>query len=232
MTLPKPPANGFSAKENPGALIALKALRYDPQGPDPFGKSESGFAETTYLDVWVLADSREVGAFYSNVPNSSRLGRQFKNNLGEMFYGRIESEKVGAGTSYILAEPYPSDRPLIAVHKAQVAGEQAPSGNPGYRPPTYQNEPAWQDSPPAPQGQPAYAPQVPAQPPAYQPTQPYAPPQGQPAYAPPQAYPPSGPQAPQQPYPPAPAPQYQPQGYGAPAAPPAPPSNLPADPPF
>jgi len=159
MTLPKPPANGFSAKENPGALIALKALRYDAQGPDPFGKSESGFAETTYLDVWVLADSREVGAFYSNVPNSSRLGRQFKNNLGEMFYGRIESEKVGAGTSYILAEPYPSDQPLIAVHRAQIAAEQAPAqqGASGYTQPRYQNEPAWQDSPPAPQGQPVIA---------------------------------------------------------------------------
>jgi len=224
MTLPKPPANGFSAKENPGALIALKALRYDAQGPDPFGKSESGFAETTYLDVWVLADSREVGAFYSNVPNSSRLGRQFKNNLGEMFYGRIESEKVGAGTSYILAEPYPSDQPLIAVHRAQIAAEQAPAqqGASGYTQPRYQNEPAWQDSPPAPQGQPAYAPQMPGQPPTYQPTQPYAPPQ---------AYPPPGPQAPQQPYPPAPAPQYQPQGYGAPAAQPAP-SALPDQPPF
>lgn len=213
MTLPPPPANGFSAKENPGALIGLKALRYDPQGPDPFGKSDNGFAETTYLDVWVLADSREVGAFYSNVPNSSRLGRQFKSSVdGQVYYGRITSEKVGAGTSYVLGEPYASDAPIIAAHKAQLVGQQAPSHAAPQQPHQYQNEPAWQQNVPPQQPAPAAAPQStyvpPQQPPA------------QPAYAPPQ-----GPPPPQAPYQPPAQPAYQPQGYGAPAAPPVPPAD-------
>lgn len=228
MTVPPPPSSGFSAQDNVGALIAIKALRVDPKYPDKFNRNEGRPVTAIFLDVWVLADSKEVGEFYSDTANSSRLGRQFQNDLGVMFYGRLVAEKQGAGTSVILGEPYPTDGPLIEIHKAQLAAEQAPTGNPNYRPPTYQNEPAWQ----APAPQPTYAPQVAPTQPAYQPTAPYAPPQpAQPTYPPaPQPYAPPAPLVP-----PVVPPTYVPQVYppGAPPAPPAPPAQpLPTDPPF
>lgn len=205
MTLPAPPSSGFSSQENVGALIALKALRVDNNYPDRFNKNEGRPTTAVFLDVWVLADSREVGAFYSDTPNSSLLGKQFANNLGTVFYGRLVAEKRGAGTSVILGEPYPSDAAHIEAHKAALAAEQAPQANPNYRPPTYQNEPAWQQPTP-----PAYT--APAQPAV--------------------AAPSAAPVAPTPPAVPTPPPAYAPQVY-PPAAPtpPAPPT-LPNDPPF
>lgn len=189
--LPPPPSSGFSAQNNGGQLIALRALRVG-QVDDTFGKSTdgSGKVSAVYLDVWVLTGP-QTGAYYSDTPNQSRLGRQFQPvaGNGETYYGRVKPEKAGSGTSYILAETWPGDEQFINQHRAAMAnggGQQSQqSQQPQHQ---YQNEPDWQRAIPPQQQtyvqQPQQQQTYPQQPP--QPEGPPMPPAAPPSYGPPQ----------------------------------------------
>lgn len=233
MTLPPPPTDNFSAQQNVNALIGLRVLRAALEA-NPFprdGQAPGTPVQTFYLDVWVL-DGPAAGQFYSDSKNSSALGRQFANEVGngQVYYGRVTAKQVGQGTSLYLREPDARDQPVIDWHKGQLV-QQGQLGQPPQQP-QQPNQMGYQQPPQQPQHQ-----QPQPQQPAYtgggyggQPG--YGPQPG--GYVPPQNpnYPPPG----QPPSTPPPSPQGPPQGpgqypYGG--LPPAPPSqqgSLPPDP--
>lgn len=160
--------DNFSAQTHPGALLCIKVLRSDPNYLGTFQDARPGMA--AFMDVWVLADAQDVGAYFHNAPNSSTLGRQLASSVGETFYGRLVSERKGSGMAIYLGEPRPSDQATIEAHKAMLAGQNAPTYGAPQPPLQPRYEEAPHQYPPAPPQQPTYG--QPAAPMTYQNQQP------------------------------------------------------------